>query len=280
MKTLIIIIFLATIGTGSFAQDTAYISRDKTTALFFKSSVKIIGKTPPDFEVRQIENSLITLKAINPDFKSVKLNIQDQNTNQVYHIPVQYSYGRAGRRIEVAGSRSIITVIRSPVINYAAIGNQLASGKRSDVVDRKKTGGVKAWVNKLSLANNKVFFRLDIRNRSNLPYDVDFIRFYVRDLKTVARMATHEQEIVPIYSNLNKHTTILERNEIAKVFGFHRFSLSEDQALNIELYERNGNRHLYLQIKQKDLDNLETINSAPPATAVILAANQSINNNY
>jgi len=272
MKTLIIITFLATIGTVIYAQDTAYISRDKTTALFFKSSVKIIGKTPPDFEVRQIENGLITLKAINPDFKSVKLNIQDQNTNQVYHIPVQYSYGRAGRRIEVAGSRSIITVIRSPVTNYAAIGNQLASGKRSDVVDRKKIGGVKAWVNKLSLANNKVFFRLDIRNRSNLPYDVDFIRFYIRDLKTVARMATHEQEIVPIYSNLNKHTTILKSKEIAKVFGFHRFSLSDDQALNIELYERNGNRHLYLQIKQKDLDDLETINPAPQQSANTLVA--------
>jgi Domain of unknown function (DUF4138) len=276
MKTLIIIIFLATIGTRSFAQDTAYISRDRTTALFFKSSVKIIGKTPPDFEVRQIENGLITLKAINPDFKSVKLNIQDQNTNQVYHIPVQYSYGRAGRRIEVAGSRSIITVIRSPVTNYAAIGNQLASGKRSDVVDRKKIGGVKAWVNKLSLANNKVFFRLDIRNRSNLPYDVDFIRFYIRDLKTVARMATHEQEIVPIYSNLNKHTTIFKSKEIAKVFGFHRFSLSDDQALNIELYERNGNRHLYLQIKQKDLDDLETINPAPqqPANTLVATLNK------
>jgi hypothetical protein len=280
MRTLIIIIFLATIGTGSFAQDTAYISRDRTTALFFKSSVKVVGKTPSDFEVRQIQNGLITLKAINPNFKSVKVNIQNQNTNQVYHIPVEFSYGRAGRRIEVGGIGAVITVVRSPVSNYAAIGSLLASGKRSDVVDRKKTGGVKAWVNKLSLANNKVFFRLDIRNRSNLPYDVDFIRFYIRDLKTVARMATHEQEIVPIYSNLNKHTTILKSKEIAKVFGFHRFSLSEDQALNIELYERNGNRHFYLQIKQKDLDDLETINPAPPTTAVILAANRTINNNY
>jgi hypothetical protein len=280
MKTLIIILFLAAMGTVSFAQDTAYISRDKTTALFFKSSVKIIGKIPPDFEVRQLENGLITIKALNPDFKTVKLDIQDQSTDQLYHIPVQYSFGRAGRRIEIARGRSVITVIRSPVSSYATIGSLLASGKRSDVVDRKKTGGVKAWVNKLSLANNKVFFRLDIRNHSNLPYDIDFIRFYIRDLKTVARMATHEQEIVPIYSNLNKHTSISKSKEIAKVFGFRRFSLSEDQALNIELYERNGNRHLYLQIKQKDLDDLQTINPAPPIAAPILAANQPINSKY
>ena len=35
-------------------------------------------------------------------------------------------------------------------------------------------------------------------NNSALPYEVDFIRFYIRDLKTVSRMATHEQEIVPL----------------------------------------------------------------------------------
>jgi hypothetical protein len=109
-------------------------------------------------------------------------------------MQISQSYGRAGRRIEVNGGGFVITVIRSPVSNYAAIGSLLASGKRSDVVDRKKTGGVKAWVDKLSLANNNVFFRLDIRNHSNLPYDVDFIRFYIRDLKTVARMATHSRK--------------------------------------------------------------------------------------
>jgi hypothetical protein len=76
-------------------------------------------------------------------------------------------------------------------------------------------------------------------------------------------MATHEQEIVPVYSSLKKHTTILTKQQIAKVFAFRRFSLSEDQALNIEVYERNGNRHLYLQIKQKDLDDLHTINPVP-----------------
>ena len=265
---------LAAMGTVSFAQDTVYISRDKTTALFFKSPVRVIGKIPADFNIVQNENSLITLKAEKTDFTPVKISVQEVSTAKVYHIPVQYSYGRAGRRIEVGEKAPVvIRVIKAPVTNYGLIADQLVAGKRRDVVDHEKTGGVKAWVSKLSLADNRVFFRLDVRNKSNLPYDVDFIRFYIRDLKTVARMATHEQEIVPVFSSLHKKTTIVKKQEIAKVFAFHRFSLSEDQALNVEIYERHGNRHLYLQIKQKDLDDLQSI-SLPEARETTLAMNK------
>ena len=260
MKKSFIIFILGALGTVSYAQDTAYVSRDKTTALFFKSAVKIISKSTPDFDIDQKENALITIKALKTDFAPTRLNVQDVNTAKIYHIPVEYSFGRAGRRIEVDGASPMtVRVIKTADFSYSAVVTQLAEGKRKDVVDHEKTGGVKAWVDKLSLAGNRVFFRLDIRNKSNLPYEIDFVRFYIRDLKTVARMATHEQEIVPLITTLHKKTSIAHKQEIAKVFGFHRFSLSEDQALNVELYERNGNRHLYLQIKQKDLDNANPI---------------------
>jgi len=260
MKKSFIIFILGALGTVSYAQDTAYVSRDKTTALFFKSAVKIISKSTPDFDIDQKENALITIKALKTDFAPTRLNVQDVNTAKIYHIPVEYSFGRAGRRIEVDGASPMtVRVIKTADFSYSAVVTQLAEGKRKDVVDHEKTGGVKAWVDKLSLAGNRVFFRLDIRNKSNLPYEIDFVRFYIRDLKTVARMATHEQEIVPLITTLHKKTSIAHKQEISKVFGFHRFSLSEDQALNVELYERNGNRHLYLQIKQKDLDNANPI---------------------
>jgi hypothetical protein len=274
MKKSFIILIFSALGTVSFAQDTAYISRDKTTALFFKSAVKIISKSTSDFDITQKEDALITIKALDTDFSPTKINVQEIGTAKIYRIPVEYSYGRAGRRIEVGGQPAMtVKVIKTSDYNYGAVVTQLATGKRKDVVDHEKTGGVKAWVDKLSLAGNRVFFRLDIRNKSNLPYEIDFVRFYIRDLKTVARMATHEQEIVPLITTLHKKTAIAHKQEIAKVFGFHRFSLSEDQALNIELYEKNGNRHLYLQIKQKDLDDLKTINPAPQQPVNAIAAN-------
>ncbi|WP_462265665.1 DUF4138 domain-containing protein [Mucilaginibacter sp.] len=274
MKKSFIIFILGAWGTVSYAQDTAYVSRDKTTALFFKSAVKIISKPSSDFDVTQKEDALITIKAIDADFAPTRINVQDVSTAKIYHIPVEYSYGRAGRSIKIDGASPMtVRVIKTADFSYSAVVTQLAEGKRKDVVDHEKTGGVKAWVDKLSLAGNRIFFRLDIRNKSNLPYEIDFVRFYIRDLKTVARMATHEQEIVPLITTLHKKTSIAHKQEIAKVFGFHRFSLSEDQALNVELYERNGNRHIYLQIKQKDLDDLKTITPAAQQPVNAIAAN-------
>jgi len=272
MKKLIIIVFAILAVAKVFAQDTAYVSKDKTTALFFNSPVKIVTSDNRNTETKQIEDGLITLKALTANSPSSTLEVQDINSNTVYHIPVLYSYGRAGRRIKIRQPK-IVKVTKSPASNYAFIGRQLANGKRKHIADRKRSGGIKAWIDKLSLAGNNMFFRLDIRNKSNLPYDIDFVRFYIRDRKTVARMATHEQEIVPNYSNLGKRTTITKNQQVAKVFAFPRFSLSEDQALNVELYERNGNRHLYLQIRQNDLDDIQTLNPVKHQPDNSLAAN-------
>ena len=68
MKKSFIIFILGAWGTVSYAQDTAYVSRDKTTALFFKSAVKIISKSTPDFDVDQKENAVITIKALDHRF--------------------------------------------------------------------------------------------------------------------------------------------------------------------------------------------------------------------
>src|ERR1700753_3783623 len=103
MKKSFIVFILMAWGTVSFAQDTAYVSRDKTTALFFKSAIKIISKSTPDFDVDQKENALITIKALSTDFTPTRLNVQEISTSKIYHIPVEYSYGRAGRRIDVDG---------------------------------------------------------------------------------------------------------------------------------------------------------------------------------
>ncbi|MEN0054492.1 MAG: DUF4138 domain-containing protein [Mucilaginibacter sp.] len=278
MKKLLIIFSLAFWGSVSYAQDTAYVSRDKTTALFFKSAVKVISKSTPDLEVSQKEDALVTVKATGSAFTPSTINVQEVNTAKIYHIPVEYSYGRAGRRIEVNESTPPTPkVIKTAEYDYTQVITLLAEGQRQQVVDRKKTGGVKAWLNKLSIAGNRIFFRLDIRNQSNLPYEIDFVRFYIRDLKTVARMATHEQEIVPLMATLQKKTAVAHQQAVAKVFGFHRFSLSEDQVLDVELYERNGNRNIYLQIKQKDLDDLKTINPAKQQPVSTLVAVDTIN---
>ena len=61
------------------------------------------------------------------------------STAKIYHIPVEYSYGRAGRRIELDGGAPMtVRVIKTADFNYNSVVSQLAEGKRTDVVDHEK----------------------------------------------------------------------------------------------------------------------------------------------
>jgi hypothetical protein len=274
MKKVIMMILLALISRLTQAQDTAYISQDKTTALFFSSPVTLLGAPGKHILVNNRGNGVVTLKASRALTSLQILELQVVSTKKVYRIPVIYSYGRAGRRMEYGPSVINVALSPPPIRMEQAIARQLVQGKRSNIATHEKSGDVKAWINKISLAGKRIFLRLDFRNGSNLPYDIDFVRFYIRDRKTVDRTATHEQEIMPQYSTLGKHNAVTKGQDAARVFAFKRFSLSEDEILCIEVYERTGNRHLYLKIKPKHLSHLQVIEvPQPPALHLTSNAN-------
>lgn len=274
MKKIIVMMLLALAGTLASAQDTAYISREKTTALFFPSPVILLGTPGKHCLIENRGNGLVTLKALKVMMRPQILQLQDRNSKRIYRIPLVYSYGRAGRRIEYSTSVTNVARSTSGINTEQVIARQLVQGKRANVAAYEKAGDIKAWINKISLAGKRIYLRLDVRNRSNLPYSIDFVRFYIRDRKTVDRTATHEREILPQYNMLRKRNALTRGQDVAQAFAFKRFSLSEDEVLCVEVYERTGNRHLSLKIKPKHLNRLQLI-PLPPQPALNMAANHS-----
>lgn len=273
MRQLTAIILLALTSQFALAQDTAYISQDKKTALFFPAPVSILNVPGQYCKVGQLGNGVITLQAHNRILHNpLILKVQDVNSKRVYQIPVAYSYGRAGRRITYGAPASALAPINKPLPIEQVIARRLAAGKRTGIASHAKAGSIKGWINKISMSGNQIFFRLDVRNRSDLPYDIDFVRFYIRNRKSVNRMATHEKEIIPQYDNVPKHTSITKGQDAVRVFAFRRFSLSDDEVLHAEVYERKGNRHLSLKIKAAELDRLQLI-PIPQPPALKMAAN-------
>ena len=97
------------------------------------------------------------------------------------------------------------------------------------------------------------FFQLYLYNSSNISYDVDFIKFYVRDKKLVKRTAVQESQITPIYVYNGEQGTIPGAAMIEKVFAFHKFTIAEDKVLVIEMFERGGGRQLTLKLTNEDI---------------------------
>ncbi|MEO7047681.1 MAG: DUF4138 domain-containing protein, partial [Ferruginibacter sp.] len=76
---------------------------------------------------------------------------------------------------------------------------------------------MKFTLNGLFVRRNVMYYQINIGNRSNINYDIDQLRFFIRDKKKAKRTATQEIEIKPLYVQ-NDTTSIAGTSERIIVF--------------------------------------------------------------
>lgn len=104
----------------------------------------------------------------------------------------------------------------------------------------------------LSMANLYVhedfmFFIFDLKNKSYIDYDIEFIKCFQRDQKKSKNAIQQETTIEPIYQK-DFHTKIKGKSQNRLVLGFNKFTIPDDKVFEIEVYERNGGRHIKLAV--------------------------------
>lgn len=139
------------------------------------------------------------------------------------------------------------------------ICTQIVKHRNFQAIRRDKSGRMTGKLGRIAISADTIFYRIKIKNKSNINYDIDFIRFYVRDKKTAKRTVTQELEVYPIYSHGLDDDTIEGQSSTQYVFALNKVPLSEDKALFIELYEKDGSRHMYLKAEGTDLENARLI---------------------
>ncbi len=140
----------------------------------------------------------------------------------------------------------------------AEAGSTIAAFKFSRL-EKSKEGNIKAELNKVLIQGGSFYFKLRLSNRSPIPYDIDFIRFYIRDLKSAKRTVTQEQEVYPTVVLGKDVLAIAPMERQIKVFRLDKFTVPDDKALYIEIYEKNGARHLGLKVSRTDIENALTL---------------------
>jgi len=100
--------------------------------------------------------------------------------------------------------------------------------------------------------NNLLYFHTELKNSSNVPFNVDYISFRIVDKKVAKRTAIQEQSIAPIRA-YNQLTVINGRKTERTVFTLPRFTLPEGKQLLVELNEKDGGRHQSFTLGNDDL---------------------------
>ena len=107
--------------------------------------------------------------------------------------------------------------------------------------------------------NGLLYFHLQLKNSSNVPFDVDYITFKIVDKKVAKRTAIQEQVIWPLRAH-NNVTLIGGKKNERTVFTLPKFTIPDDKHLIIELHEKEGGRHQTFTVENADLVRAKVIN--------------------
>ena len=122
-----------------------------------------------------------------------------------------------------------------------------------------KRFGVQFLLKGLYAHGDLLYFHTEVRNDTNVPFDVDFVNFKVADKKIVKRTAMQERVIYPLRA-YNYVTRMEGKDGACTVFALPKFTLPDDKKLVVELAEKQGGRHQVFEITNEELTRAETIN--------------------
>ncbi|NDV80108.1 conjugative transposon protein TraN [Dysgonomonas sp. 511] len=107
--------------------------------------------------------------------------------------------------------------------------------------------------------NNLLYLHTSIKNSSNIPFDIDFVRMKVVDKKVMKQTAIQETVIYPLRA-YNFMSTVGGNQTERTVFTIDKITIPNDKKLVIELFEKNGGRNQSFVIENEDLLRAEEIN--------------------
>jgi len=121
-----------------------------------------------------------------------------------------------------------------------------------------KAYGIQFVLKGLFVHNGKFYFHTELKNKSNVPFVIDFCTFKIVDKQIAKRTVSQEKQLLPIrqYPGIE---SVPDNFSASNVTLLDQFTISNDQVLRIELYEKNGGRNQVLDIENSDLVNSKPV---------------------
>lgn len=240
----------------SYPIDVAY---SKTTTIVFPFNVQSVDKGSRDILVQKakgVEN-ILQVKAARRNFEDTNLTVVTAD-GKLYDFPICYMEDPYNLTHTFSDDK------KENFINYSdfndnkkeiLFGAELAYHERKKVNYNEKLDGITLAVTGIYIHNDLIQYRIKIVNGTNISYEIDQLRFFVRDQKKVKRTAAQELELIPVlgYKTVQK---VPAKSEAVFVYVLPKFTIPDDKNLIFEMIEKSGGRHLQLALKNSRTDNV------------------------
>ncbi len=280
MKQLIIVLFVfasyVTNAQTAFSK-AAYIepykleiTNNKTTNLVFPAAIVSIDRGSQDIMVQKasgVEN-ILRVKADIKEFEETNLSIITGD-GKLYSFLVSYTANPAYLNINLdKASAADPTVFKKETVIYsqpfmdenslAAYAGKAAHAKNNVHSLSDKNSRMSIDVYGFYIRDNTIFCKLHLENRSQINYDIEQFRFYIKDKKQSKRTSSQETEITPLYIS-GDTVTIEGKRAQTLVVALPKFTIPDGKYLTVEIMEKNGGRRLSIYAKNRHIMKAKTI---------------------
>ena len=280
LKTFWAIALMIGFAVSSFAQDSIRtplalgkiepykmeVTYDKTSHLIFPTGIRYVDLGSEYLIAGKAEDAenVLRVKASVRDFEPETNFSVITNDGRFYSFNVYYSSYPDVLSYDLLTMQKAVDKTNGNDVLFEELGNNSPSlaGLLLETIyknDKRivkhigaKSFGIQFILKGIYIHNGKYYFHTELGNRTNVPFQIDFINFKVVDKKIAKRTVVQERPMIPLRTympldGINGKST--EQN----VFLLDQFTIAHDKILLIEIFKKNGGRHQTLQVENSDL---------------------------
>lgn len=253
------------------------VTYDKTTHIIFPSSVRYVDLGSPNLVAGKADGAenVIRVKAVVKNFRDETNMSVITESGSFYTFNVKYADEPLLLNIEMKDFIHDGNKVNRPNnaldIYLKELGSE--SPKLVQLINKSihkenkrhvkhigsKAFGIQYLLRGIYTHNGLLYFHTQIRNQSNVPFEVDFITFKIVDKKVMKRTAIQEQIVFPLRA-YNYATVVAGNKDERTVFTFDKFTIPADKVLVVELNEKSGGRHQSFIVENEDFVRAKVIN--------------------
>lgn len=229
----------------------------KTTNIIFPSAIVGVDRGSKDVLAQKAKGAanILQLKAARDSFPETNLTVITAD-GKLNSFVINYNPKPSVLNVSLKDIDNKNVIFLSPgSVNEAEVNTYATHALYSKYKGRKvkhRKYGICFGLNGIFIRDNLMYLRLTITNTSNISYDIDQLRFLIRDQKKAKRTASQEIEITPVHIK-NKITKINGRSSQTLVVVVSKFTIPNKKYLAIQLFEANGGRHIELSVKNRTI---------------------------
>lgn len=233
----------------------------KTTSIIFPYTIKSIDIGSAEVLVQKakgVENILL-VKAAKQHFFQTNLTVVTSD-GKLYVFVLNYDDSCPDLNFKaenaVAASRDVLFSLENENQKKIEQCALTAYSKKKKISGLKKSKyQIRLEVNGIFIQQDVLYLRIVFENKSKINYDIDQLRFFIRDQKKSKRTASQEIELQPLYAT-SSSSVIPYKSEIIKVYALEKFTIPENKYLTLQMIEKNGGRHLEVDINNNLTDKV------------------------